>query len=134
MQGNPQRPPKEKCKEGEPEGKISPERPRDPSPSRGWGGNLWMCRKWWKYNTKKDECPKYTRYVQCCWKDVKKVSQKIPQQRVWGEYMKARARKSTPQQRVWGGAWENIRNKPKSSPQQRLWGEMIRKASKDPPE
>jgi hypothetical protein len=116
MQGNPQWPPKGRCKEGEPEGLTSPEGPRVQPPSRGWGGSLWKCRKGWKYNTKVEECPKYTQYVQCCWKEVEKVRQKIPQQRVWGEYMEAQARKSTPQQRVWGGP-----------------GVLIRKASNLPP-
>ncbi len=64
---------------------------------------------------------------------MNKVSQKIPQQRVWGEYMKARARISTPQQRVWGGLGEH-QKQDRKSPQQRVWGGMIRKASKDPPE
>jgi hypothetical protein len=38
MQGNPQWPPKERCKKGEPEGQMSPEGARDQPPSRGWGG------------------------------------------------------------------------------------------------
>jgi hypothetical protein len=95
-----------------------------------------MCRKWWKYNTKKEECPKYTRYVQCCWKDVNKVSQKIPQQRVWGEYMKARARKSTPQQRVWGGPGKTAEAGQKVPPSRGCGGgpgKMIRKAINHPP-
>ena len=32
-------PPRERCKEEEPGGEISPEGPREPPPSRGWGGS-----------------------------------------------------------------------------------------------
>jgi hypothetical protein len=119
MQGNPQWPPKERCKKGEPEGQMSPEGARDQPPSRGWGGSLWRCRKGWKCNNKEEECPKYAQNVQCCWKDVDKVRQKIPQQRVWGEYVEAQARKSTPQQRVWGGAWGNDQKGQQTPPKRR---------------